>query len=152
MFQKLETDSYCVGRRHGSATTKFVGEKTCTCNKVLIGHCSIWKRKKSMTVSDITLAVECLGDFFKNLRKKGSKQEKIWQENVLRNPGRAFEIGENVGTAFSSWHPTYRSFIIFTRSGRFVSHWKKIKPCESCSIFLPLKYSKKHQDYTHLHH
>ena len=40
-------------------------------SKVLIGSFSICNRKKSITVGDNTIVAENLGDFFKNLGKKG---------------------------------------------------------------------------------
>ena len=38
--------------------------------KLLVGHCSVSNRKKSLMVSDNTLENENLGDFFDNLGKK----------------------------------------------------------------------------------
>ena len=70
-FNKIETNSYCVGGRHKSATKNIYGSITSKGSKVVIGYCSICNRKKSMTVTDNTINAECLGDFFKNLRKKG---------------------------------------------------------------------------------
>ena len=64
---EFESDSYCVGERNRSATTKIYGNITSKDNKVLIGYCSICIRKKSMTVSDKTIRTEGLGSFFKNL-------------------------------------------------------------------------------------
>ena len=69
-FNKFETNSYCVGGRHISAAKNIYGSITSTGNKVLFGYCSICK-KESMTVSDNTIKAEGLGDFFKNLGKKG---------------------------------------------------------------------------------
>ena len=66
-FNKIENDSYCVGGRHRSATTKIYGNITSKGSKVLSGCCSICSRKRSMTVSDNTIIGEGLGDFFKNL-------------------------------------------------------------------------------------
>ena len=43
--------------------------------------------------------------FFKNLGKKGLNVSKKMAKNVLKNPGRALEIGANVGTAFASRNP-----------------------------------------------
>ena len=63
--QKFKTDSYCVGGGHRSATTKICGDKTSKRSKVIIGYCSLCKRKKSMTVSDNTIQAEGFGDFFK---------------------------------------------------------------------------------------
>ena len=58
-----------------------------------------------MTVNDNTIQAEGLGDFFKNLGKKGLNVSKKMAKNVLRNPGRALEIGANVGTAFATGSP-----------------------------------------------
>ena len=70
-FNKFENVSYCVGGRHRSSTVKSYGDITSEGSKVLIGYCSICNRKKSMTVSDSTIKAQGLGDFFKNLGKKG---------------------------------------------------------------------------------
>ena len=58
-----------------------------------------------MTVSDNTIKAEGLGDFFKNLGKKGLNVSKKMAKNVLKNPGTALEIGANVGSAFASRNP-----------------------------------------------
>ena len=63
-FQKFKSDSYCVGGRHRSATIKIYGDITSKGTKVLIGYCSVCNRKKSMTVSDITIKAERFGSFF----------------------------------------------------------------------------------------
>ena len=96
-FNKFKSDSYCVGGRYRSATVKNFGDITSKDSKVLIGYCSICNRNKSMTVSDNTIKAEGLGDFFKNLGKKGLNVSKKMAKNVLKNPGRALEIGANVG-------------------------------------------------------
>ena len=70
-FSKFKTDSYYVGGRHRSATKNIYGDMTSKGSKVLIGYCSVCNRKKSVTVSDDTIKAEGLGDFFKNLGKKG---------------------------------------------------------------------------------
>ena len=73
-FQKFlfcASISYCVRGRHRSATSIVYGDITSKCSKVLIGYWSICNRKKLMTVSDNTIQAEGLGDFFKNLCKKG---------------------------------------------------------------------------------
>ena len=54
-FQKIESDGYCVGGRHRSATKNNYGDLTSKSSKVLIGYCSNCKRKKSMTFSDNTI-------------------------------------------------------------------------------------------------
>ena len=68
-FQKLKSDSFCVGGRHKSSTVKIYGDITSKGSKVLIGFCSKRQRKKSMTVSDNTIEPEGLSVFFKNLGK-----------------------------------------------------------------------------------
>ena len=108
--QKFQSDSYSVGGRHKSGTTNIVGEirnnkKTGKEIKLLVGKCVICNRKKSMIVSDNVIQAEGLGDFFKNLGKKGLNVSKKMAKNVLKNPGRALEIGANVGTAFASRNP-----------------------------------------------
>ena len=108
--QKFQSDSYCVGGRHKSGTTNIVGEirnnkKTGKEIKLLVGKCMVCNRKKSMIVSNNVIQAEGLGDFFKNLGKKGLNVSKKMAKNVLKNPGRALEIGANVGTAFASRNP-----------------------------------------------
>ena len=66
-FQKFKSDSYCVGGRHRSATTKIYGIITSKVSKVLIGYCSTCNRKKSMTVNDNTIKTNSLGELLKNL-------------------------------------------------------------------------------------
>ena len=58
-----------------------------------------------MTVCDNTKVTGGSGDFFKNLGKKRTSGIKKMATNVLRNPGRALEIGANVGNAFASQSP-----------------------------------------------
>ena len=81
IFNKFETNGYCVGGRHISATKKNIyGSITSKVNKVLIGFCSICNRKESMTVTDKAIKAEGLGDFFKNLGKKDQMYKKRWQK------------------------------------------------------------------------
>ena len=104
-FQKFKTDSYCVGGRHRSATVKIYGDITPKGSKVLIGYCSVCNRKKSMIVTDNTIKAEGLSSFFKNLGKLSAKAGKKLATNLLKNPGRALEIGANVATAAASRNP-----------------------------------------------
>ena len=101
-FNKFKSDSYCVGGRHKSATVKIYGDITSKGSKVLIGYCSICNRKKSMTVSDNTIKAEGLGDFFKNLGKKGLNVSKKMAKNVLSSPGRALDLTAKLATAAAS--------------------------------------------------
>ena len=104
-FNKFETNSYCVGGRHISATKIIYGSITSKGEEVLIGYCSICKRKNSMTVSDNTIKGEGLGSFFRNLGKISAKAGKKLATNALKNPARFLEIGANVATAEVSRSP-----------------------------------------------
>ena len=104
-FQKFQTDSYCVGGRHRSATLKIFGDLTPKVSKVLIGYCSICNRKKSMIVTDNTIKAEGLGDFFKNLGKISAKAGKKLAKNILSNPGRALDLTAKIATAAASKSP-----------------------------------------------
>ena len=96
-FQKLEKDSFCVGGRHRSATKDIVGDITINKKngkevKILVGKCVICNRKKTVIVSDNVIKAEGLGDFLKNLGKKGLNVSKKMAKNVLSNPGRALDL------------------------------------------------------------
>ena len=106
-FQKFKSDSYCVGGRHKSGTKNIVGEITYNKKsgkeiKLLDGKCVICDKRKSMIVSDNVIQAEGLGDFFKNLGKKGLNVSKKMAKNVLNNPGRALNITAKVATAAAS--------------------------------------------------
>ena len=104
-FQNFKSDSYCVGGRHRSCTKNISGDITSKDSNVLIGNFSICNGKKTITVCDNTKQVEGLGEFFKNVGKKGLNVPKRIAKIVLKNPGRALEIRANVGTAFASRSP-----------------------------------------------
>ena len=108
--QKFKTNSYCVGHKGYSGTKNITGEVTVNKKtnkeiKLLVGKCVICGRKKSMIVSDNTIKAEGLGSFFKNLGKISSKAGKKLATNVLKNPGRALEIGANIATAAATKSP-----------------------------------------------
>ena len=96
---KFESNSYCVGGKQYSRTTNIKGDITPNGRKMLIGKCGICNRKKSMLVSDNTRQAEGSGKFFKNLGKASAKAGKKLATNVLKNPGRALEVGANIGSA-----------------------------------------------------
>ena len=104
-FTKFETNSYCVGGGHTSATKNIYGSKTSKGNKVLLGFCSGCNRKKSMTVSEKFIKSEGLGDFFKNLGRKGLNVSKKKAKNVLNNPTGALDITAKIDTAAASRNP-----------------------------------------------
>ena len=55
-----------------------------------------------MTVSEDTIKPEGLGDFFKNLGKKGLNVSKKMAKYVLSNPGRALDLAAKIATAAAS--------------------------------------------------
>ena len=108
--QKFKSDSFCVGGKHRSSTKNITGETTFNKKtgkeiKLLVGKCVKCERKKSMIVSDNTIQAEGLGDFFKNLGKKGLNVSKKMAKNVLNNPTRALDITANIATAAASRNP-----------------------------------------------
>ena len=52
-----------------------------------------------MIVTDNTIQAEVLGDFFKNLGKKGLNVSKKMAKNVLSNPGWALNLTAKIATA-----------------------------------------------------
>ena len=62
----------------------------------------ICDRKKTMIVCDNVIQAERLGDFFKNLGKKGLDVSKKMAKNVLSNPGRALDLTAKIATAAAS--------------------------------------------------
>ena len=127
-FQKFKTNSYCLGQRDYSGTKNITGEiaynkKTGREIKLLVGKGVICDRKKSMIVSDNTIQAEGLGDFFKNLCKKGLNVSKKMAKNVLKNPSRALDITANIATAAVSRNPknvmsTLPELITFYNTGK----------------------------------
>ena len=58
-----------------------------------------------MIVSNIAIEAEGLTEFFKNSGKNRLKESKKMTKKGIQNPGRALEIGANVGSAFVSRSP-----------------------------------------------
>ena len=58
-----------------------------------------------MIVSQNVIQAEGLGDFFKNLGKKGLNLPTKTAKNVLNNPTRALDITANIATAAASRNP-----------------------------------------------
>ena len=76
-----------------------------------------------MTVSDNTIKAEGLGDFFKNLGKRGLDASKKMAKNVLSNPSPALDITANIATAAASRNPqnltkTLPELITFYNTGK----------------------------------
>ena len=88
-FQKFTTAIFSVGGTHRSATTNTVGdltfnEKTGNEIKFLISRCLKCDRKKTMTVSDNTIAAKGLGDIVKSLGNGGLNETKKIAKKVLK--------------------------------------------------------------------
>ena len=66
-FNDFKSNSYGVGGRQRSVTTKIYGKVTYKGSKVLIGYCSICNRKKSINVGDNAIEAEVLVSFFRKL-------------------------------------------------------------------------------------
>ena len=79
-FQKIKSNSYCIGGRNRSTTVNFYGDLTSKGSKVLNGYCSICMRKQSMTVSNNTKKAEGLGDFFKLQQQLLELLNKLYQQ------------------------------------------------------------------------
>ena len=76
-----------------------------------------------MIVSDNVIQAEGLGDFFKNLGKKGLNVSKKMAKNVLSNPGRALDLTAKIATAAVSKNSkqalsTLPELITFYNTGR----------------------------------
>ena len=108
-YAKFKNNSWCVGGRHYSGTSNIIGDITQNKNrtpiKLLKGKCTKCNRNKSMTVSDKTIEAEGLKDFFKHVGKAALKATKSVGKKVLANPGRALEIGAQIGAAAASRNP-----------------------------------------------
>ena len=62
-------------------------------------------KNKWMIVSNNTIAVEGLGDFFKSLDKSPVKLGRRIAKKVLQNPGRALDTTANIASGVASWSP-----------------------------------------------
>ena len=81
-FNKFETNSYCVGGRHISATKNIYGSITSKGNKVSICYCSICNGKKSMAVSDNTIKRKTMPISSKILVKKDCMYQKDGKKRI----------------------------------------------------------------------
>ena len=79
--------------------------------------------RKSKIVSDNVIQAEGLGDFFKNLGKKGLNVSKNMAMNVSSNPGRALDLTAKIATAVVSQNSkqalsTFTELITFYSTGK----------------------------------
>ena len=101
LLNKFKTNSYCVGGRHYSGTVNIRGAITSKGTKMLKGNCVLYRRNKSMTVSDATIEAEGLKVFFKSVGKATVN----FGKKVANNPVRALEIATKIGSAAASRNP-----------------------------------------------
>ena len=85
-----------------------------------------------MNVSDNVIQAEGLGNFFKNLGKKGLNVSKKMAKNVLSNPGRALDLTAKKATAAASRNSkqalsTLPELIIFYNTGKGLYLGKFVK-------------------------
>ena len=73
--------------------------------------------------------------FFKNLGKISVQVGKNLAKIVLKSPGRAFEIGANVGSAFASLNPK-AALSSLPEVNNFLSHRRKAIPGHICKVFV----------------
>ena len=140
--------------KHRSGTKKFnvettINKETGREDKLLVGKYVICGRKKSMIVSDNTIRAEGLGDFFKNLGKKGRNVSKKMVKNVLSNPGRALDLTAKIAKAAVSKTSkqalsTIPELIKFYNTERGLYLGKFV-----CIILY--KWTRRRKNYTHLH-
>ena len=103
-----------------------------------------------MFVSDNTIQVQGLSDFFKNLGRKGLNVSKKSAKNVLSNPGRALDKTAKIATAAASRNSkqalsTLPEMITFYNTGKGLY----------LGIFVQImlyKWKRKQINYTHQHH
>ena len=99
-----------------------------------------------MIVSDNAIQAEGLGDFFKNLGKKGLNVSKKMAKNVLSNPGRALDLTAKIATAAASRNSkqalsTLPDMITFYNTGKCLYLGKFVFK------FFYIKWIKKQIDY-----
>ena len=149
-FQKFESDSFCVGGRHHSATKNLYGDESSKESTVINGFCSLCNRKKSMPASDNTIQTEGLGSFFNNLGKISTKAGKKLATNALKNQNRSLEVGTNVVSSNASRNlkkilSTLFEVIYFYHTGKGLYLGKLVQ----CMLN---KWKKKQIHYTQAHH
>ena len=84
-----------------------------------------------MIVSDNTIKAKGLGDFFKNLGKKGLNVSKKMGKNVSSNPGRALDLPTKIATAAASKN-SKQALSTLTRVDNFLQHLKGSLPGQFC--------------------
>ena len=83
-----------------------------------------------MIVSNNTIEAEGVGDFFRNLGRKGLNVSKNLRKNVLSNPTQVLDITANIATAAASRNPEK----VIVRCEQFLSHREKFLPWKFCLI------------------
>ena len=84
-----------------------------------------------MTVTYNTIKTGSLGDFFKNLGKKGPNVSEKLAKNVLSNPGRALDLTAKIATAAASKN-SKQALSTLPESITFFQHRKGSLPRQLC--------------------
>ena len=142
-FQKYKIDSDCVGVRHGSATKNDYVDLTSKGIEVLISFCSIFNRKKSITVSGKTIHAERWGDFFENLGEKRPYVSRTMAKNAIKSPSRFLKLTAYVATAAACRSPKSDSSNYLKRSS-FITQ-EKYYMSEILYQYLPSEWNKKNK-------
>ena len=100
---------------------------------------------------DNTIVAEGLTNFCRSLGKKRFKISKQMARNILKNTGRALEIGANIGTAFVSRRSPKAALSSIPEVINFY-HTGEDFYLSNFVYFLLHKWNKKHQEKIHLHH
>ena len=104
--ENFENNSPRPGGRHCSSKISRESDKTKTGGELLICKCVKWNRKKSMFGYANTKQEQRLCKFLRNLRNASAKASKKVATNVLKNSGKALEIGPKISNSVVGKHPT----------------------------------------------
>ena len=98
-FIKMTANFYCVTCKKKTGTTKLSAHISVNNKKYIKGTCVICKNKKSCFVSDDEIAGAGLKDLFKKITRTVGTAGKQLGKNVISNPQRAFELGQQAAMA-----------------------------------------------------
>ena len=96
---------YCVAERRKTNTGGVTGHVAVNGTKYIKGVCMSCGNQKTRFVTDNQVAGEGLGSFFKKAYKKAAPVVKHVGKNILNNPSRAFELGQQAALAGMTMNP-----------------------------------------------
>ena len=101
----MTANFYCVTCKKKTGTTKLSAHISVNNKKYIKGTCVICKNKKSCFVSDTEIDGAGLKDLFKKIGRTVGTAGKQLGKNVINNPQRAFELGQQAAMAAISKNP-----------------------------------------------